>query len=354
METQPSNKREARENVSGPSLTELLDSLLKPERPQLDLDQVTSPEEFLRAVDFGAINDIFDTLVEKSRDETKVSNTGHRVRPDHVFFVSTTGGQQRESDGRAWVNDGIIELMWEQDAGKPLDRTLFVLSTLMHEATHVRGGYAHENWIRWVDFGDIGEFDAQESMVRAGLEETTYDAESGDQIVKGLSLSEAVTENISHEVMNEYLRRTGNEKYLRDSEYTYPVFNEGAYSLDRIVLGIVIDELASSLQVDEGLIWQGFVAAYMNGNTDLQSLLEDIQRELERTPAIAELVKLMRSNKPLFKTEHTEESVLESLGTTRTWNPFKRRRVQARHDEAIRRVVDPLAAEKFKNVLGLR
>jgi hypothetical protein len=205
-----------------------------------------------------------------------------------------------------------------------------------------------------VDFGDIGEFDAQESMVRAGLEETTYDAESGDQIVKGLSLSEAVTENISHEVMNEYLRRTGNEKYLRDSEYTYPVFNEGAYSLDRIVLGIVIDELASSLQVDEGLIWQGFVAAYMNGNTDLQSLLEDIQRELERTPAIAELVKLMRSNKPLFKTEHTEESVLESLGTTRTWNPFKRRRVQARHDEAIRRVVDPLAAEKFKNVLGLR
>ncbi len=316
--------------------------------PIVALEDVKTPEEFLQAVDFNVINDIFDTLVRKAEDGQPVSITGNRISPELVVFGIPTQPQDEKLtiDGSSNVSSGRISLIWGEHntSVHPAYRVINTLATLIHEATHVRGGYKTEEWER------VGVHDASWAMgyiLRTGLREsrseTNHDAPDPRQEKIALSLNEAVTEDISHEVLHEYLVRTGNSTFLSDSNLARVLGDRQGYTLDRLVLATVIDALARELQVPRDEVWKGFVQAYMSGNTDVKQLLADIGRELEDDPNVAELVTFLASDQPLGEIGTlTEDSVIERI------------KIPDNAREVMDRVIDAFDAKKFKNALNLR
>ncbi len=316
-------------------------------RPIVALEDVKTPEEFLQALDFNVINDIFDTLVRKAEDGQPASTSGHRISPELVTFDMSAQSKEEELilSGSVNVHSGDIALLWREDnpSKSPTHRVIRTLASLMHEATHVRGGYKTELWER------INEHDAgwvMGTIFRKGLSESRAETSHDKGYVKekiALSLNEALTEDISHEVLHEYLIRTGNSVFLNNPDLVSVLNSYQSYSVDRFVFAVVIDVLAKELEVPGDEVRKGFVQAYMSGNMNVKQLLADIERELESTPDIAELIPLLAANQSLFESELlTEHDVID--------------RIKIPHNliEILEGVINTFDAKKFKNSLNLR
>lgn len=261
------------------------------QRPQLELEQVTTPEKFLKAIDFNAINDIFDDLARKASGESgEVHTTGHRVTPENISFdrphflevLRLRKPEQKTLRGSADVPRGNIELTWDlKDRKRHEDyRTVDLLRTLLHESAHVRGAYKSEGESRgsW----DEGNMES-ETQSQIGLQKGTSRFSSQEGLVtdvQGVSLNEAITETIANDILPEYLTRTGNTGFLKDPRLLQEL-GPGAYIADRVLLQLVIEKLAEKFEVDRDLVWRGFVQAYMTGSTSLPELFADIYMALD-------------------------------------------------------------------------
>lgn len=308
-------------------------------RPTIALEDVRTPEEFLQAVDFNVLNDIFDTLIRRVEAEQPASVTGLRVSPERVTFdaKADSHGQEMTAAGRSNVSSGKIALLWGKNdaSAHPAYNVLTLLGTLMHEATHVRGGYTARGRERGNEF---------EVTIRAGLRESRYNrANPHRNKIIALSLNEAITEDISHEVLHEYLIRTGNSAFLNDPRLANELSNSEGYVLDRFVLATVIDALAREVGVPREEVWKGFVQAYMSGNTDVKELFADLERELKSDPNMTELAFSLASGQPLNETGTlTINKVVD-----RVKNP----------DHALKvayRVMNAFNAKQFVHALNLR
>jgi len=302
-----------------------------------NLDGIDSPESFIEAVDFDTLNEVFDSLSRKSEGASEVHTLGHRVTRDIITFTESNTEEVQSNLGSARIKEGTITLNWKKtDEGKSKSyQTIRMLQTLAHEAAHIRAGYFMKDWER----GTIENLDYESGFtLNSGLSQTDYSTRT--ELKKGgLSLDEAVTEDIANEVLAEYLKRTGSAGYLKDP-YLRKELGGGAYIVDRLILGVVIDGLAQSIGVHRDEIWKGFVQAYMSGSTELWSLLADISAQLENQPEIAELVSSLGSNVSMDKKD--ELSISQIMD--RFNDPFYR--------WAILKRIEVLDAEKLKNVLG--
>src|SRR3989344_8929298 len=257
--------------------------------PTLELEQVTTPEEFLKAVDFNVLNNIFDKLSQKSHDDTPASTSGHRVTPNAIKFVSTEEIGRSGLDGRCIIATGQIFLVWPTQTVDAISTywVVRVLHALIHEATHVRGGFKVQSQLH----SYYPEHKAEVS-IRWGLHEIhARENEDGD-IEKeniGVSLNEAVTENITHEVLQLYLQQTGENKLFTDPALRKQV-GFSFYGLDRFFLELVINILSQSLQTDRDEIWRGFVHAHMNGNIEMIQLLQNLSSQLKNNSYIDEIL----------------------------------------------------------------
>ncbi|HVW71569.1 MAG TPA: hypothetical protein VHB93_00240 [Candidatus Paceibacterota bacterium] len=308
-------------------------------RPTVALEDVKTPEDFLNAVDFKTLNDIFDKLVIKSTDTVPARNTGHKVLPERISFVKTLSDQEGvETSGGAEVSTGEIELVWKQDSDG-IAKTGKMLKTLMHESTHVRGGYRSEQWEREVTPGAGVEASA---IVRKGLQEwrahLSPDSEEIHTSRIGVSLAEAVTEEIAIEVFREYLLRTGNANSIGSSLD----HDKGSYLSDRVALAIVIEVLARKLSLHRDEIWKGFVQAYMNGNAETHIILTGIVSELRDEPKFLELISVIASETTNTESGRMTIAAIANLGAT------------SDALAALEHTNRPFDMEKIKNVLGLR
>lgn len=303
--------------------------------PTIELEKVSTPEEFIKAIDFNVLNDIYDALAERSRDVGTSSTSGHRINPDKIEF--TTCPEVADSimvSGSADIENGSIEISWihTEDVTSRY-RAISTLKTLAHESTHVRGGYLCES---------RHESGVSGFVIRRGLWENVY--QRGKEHIKdeivGVSLNEAVTEEISHEVLREYLRRTGHGEYFQDEALANEL-GIGAYAVDRFVLKFLVEALSQRLNVSQSDVWKGIVHAYMNGNQDISGLLAEVQSEVAATPHLAELITLGAE-----RSFPGDDSVARLMDAA-----------VIRSDEAaraIRQVAGVLDGEKFQDVLGLR
>lgn len=303
--------------------------------PVIELEEVSTPEEFIRAIDFNVLNDIYDALAKRSRDAGMSSTSGHRINPGKIEFTPRLGAVDRiVTSGSADIENGSIEISWvhTEDVTSRY-RAISTLKTLAHESTHVRGGYKCES---------VHESGVSGFVIRRGLSENVYQRDKEhikDEIV-GVSLNEAVTEEISHEVLREYLRRTGHGDYLTDKALANEL-GIGAYAVDRFVLKFLIEVLSQQLNVSQSEVWKGIVHAYMNGNQDISGMLADVQSEVAATPCLAELISLGAERSfpgDDSATELMDAAIVGSVEAAR----------------AVRQVGKVIDGEKFQDVLGLR
>jgi hypothetical protein len=303
--------------------------------PTVELEDVKTPEEFLRAVDFNALNDIFDALEDKSGGERPSKNTGYRVDPDKITIVGSLRDGKGELYGAARVDLGTITVVGKEESGETasLVRTISLLRLLMHEAAHVRGGHKREYY---EESEEVRRF-----ILRGGLRENLYEIKQGrvDERAHGLSLNEAVTETLGQQVLREYLIRVGKSGYFKNKELSREV-GIGSYVADRYILEMVIGALAQKLETDKQDIWRAFVRAYMDGNTDIEDLLNQITTQLSEIPVLNELI---------------EKGAIEALGNRLNLNDTIDRLPDAELSrEAFDRITAVLDVRRFKDVLGLR
>ncbi|MEK7602448.1 MAG: hypothetical protein AAB472_03105 [Patescibacteria group bacterium] len=284
---------------------EVVDAAKEPEQlPELtltpemefkgDFEKISSPEQFLDAVDFKTLNEIFDSLEKKSGGSGAVNNSGHKIKKDSITFhkeLQVNEHSESTLTGRANVETGGIDLLWELSDGEsaPPEKMINILRTLTHESTHIRGGYACEGWINAKERSEVRTYPLK-SVIKSGLKETFITTNlDGTEVLKlGTGLNEAITENIGQEVLREYLIRTGNSSYLKDDN-VYTEIGDGSYSLERLTFSILLEMLASRLEVPTEQLWNSFVQAYINGNQDLHGLVGEWEKVLATDPELVTL-----------------------------------------------------------------
>lgn len=248
-----------------------------------DFENISTPEQFLDAVDFETLNRIFDTLQRHSAHEEDIKSSGHRVTPENIEFKAPArdGESVYSSQGSALPATGRILLKWDFPENQRIEPSelINVLSTLMHESAHIRGGYEHvtltqdyssddhRDWISTVQ-SKAGLEVTNREYRGVGVEGTRHDK------VYGLNLNEAVTEDIAHHVLKEYLIQTGNTSYLKDTS-TLEKIGSGAYLLERMVLFCAIDEISKDTEVPASIVWNALVSAYMAGSSEVLGIMED-------------------------------------------------------------------------------
>jgi hypothetical protein len=299
--------------------------------PTISLEEVKRPEDFLAAIDWRLLNGIFDEIARKSGLQIPIEGDSSRwTGPDDVIVYEGYTPEMlalQKDDASLFGNvasvrdSGEIEISWktmiEATANMEANSTLVILHSLIHEMTHKR---AHN--------GDTSfEESPTGSHMQQGYKETdiTTDNEEKLFVSTGVSLDEAVTEAITHEVYIEYLRRVGLSRIAPTMMKLNGV--EGittSYELDRAFLNIVIADLSALLKVHPDEVWRGFVAGYFNNDASTKELVELI-----------------------------DETLRNGMGTVLSRNSFGSLPLEEQKDIAQRLLNSPAAAALRKATLSL-
>lgn len=346
-----------------PSAEELPPLLLTPELAfNGDFENISSPEEFIAAVDFTVLNTIFDEMIAKSGGEGEVQNSGHKIDPSKISFKKDLKEIPAEGKvvGRAIVERGEIELVWdypEHSRVRP-EKIIKLLATLAHEATHVRGSYVHEIVESPSGVTVKGSDDAILKLeMKTGVEEiqgssTLPGSYTYSYSYSGTSLNEAITENIALEVLREYLLRTGNSGYLAD-KHTHTEMGSGIYILERLAFNAVVSAFAEELHLSKEEVWRAFVHAYLRGNIEVLDMMREFGKILSTTPEIDLLAKALTLDISLTVIGISTDSILEAVASLGGHEEIKDRL------SALGKRVRILNSVEFKNIalkdaLGLR
>jgi hypothetical protein len=257
---------------------------------KIALENAKTPEEFLSAVNFEEINHIFDILISRIGHDVQHYSTGHRVVKEKISFVPNfTEDGKATFNGKCDVETGEIIIVWDTSAHNDLADKIYLLKVLIHESTHVRAGFYYGT-----------EKYNQESFprfMRSGINEIWQSSEDSTVEI-GTSINEAITENISHEVLHEYLVREGYSGYMKQSDVRSELMM-GSYTTDRVVLSLIIDALARIIETPRENVWVDIVSTYLSGSQDIKSFFDMIQNELESEKELDTIIPLMLSGKSL-------------------------------------------------------
>lgn len=298
--------------------------------PEPGLEHAQKPEEFLKVIDFDTINEIYDTLLRKSGEFSP--EKGHINQQAITIDVSP---QEGSPDGVepcvAHRESRTITMYWEAvqaaHGGDPkIPVGIMALQMLLHEITHLRSRET-----QWKESPYVQNRRTQKH-VGYGLADYIRHRNSKVHQVTAESFNEAVTEEISLEVLAEYLRRKGLGGFLKDEDIQ-SIASRG-YTGDRIILHTVIDEVAKQLKVGRDQAWRGFVQEYFNGNTSALDLVKMILETMEENAEFAMM---------LYEAPHRDPNAVVG----RIENPVP---VQ----QAIRRTLERFSSEFLYDTLGLK
>lgn len=257
----------------------------KPERRenQIPIEEVSSFEEFIDAVDFEALNGVLEHIARKSGRAFS-----RRVRREDIIDDTATLDRMSE-DKKIDVHGGAdpiqfkVHFSWSRHTesvkawGDKVPAGVQALHALIHEITHL---YAK----RSLKALEVGDKDLRTSgpavQSITGYQEQQFGTEAFEISQVAVSLNEAVTEELGLEVFNEYVRRVGERSMISAYPEAGKIMNTISYASDRLLLQAVISSLAKRLGVDRDLVWGGFVRGYINGEEKTTELVVDIMRQL--------------------------------------------------------------------------
>lgn len=308
------------------------------ERPTLALENARTPEDFLRAIDFNVLNDIFDQISNRAHDESPARTSGYDVSPARISWQTPSKDRPHPMPG-ANSSTGEMHLVWRSEKASDTTYPLEVLLDLVHEATHIRSSYIDRTNVEGPEL-TVGN--------RTGLAEFVdiVSSESADTKTTrfGISLNEAVTETLALEVLREYLRRTGESVFVRESGFGEQSTSE-SYFLDQVALATIIQALSRKLTVDRDAVWKGIVHAYMSGSGEIKILFKEIADALEKDPRLTQVLVGLAGSTSLEKQGGTRADIATMIGFL---DNSKDR------DAIYQQVINVIDAEKFGDVLGLR
>lgn len=284
------------------------------------LERVATPEEFLDAVDFDALNDIFSTILKKSGEDSPETRhlSRNSISVDMSSLESPSGAVE---PALAHRETRTITLYWKEvekaHGGDPaIPIGVMALQILIHEMTHL---YSRE--VSWPDSPV-----AQRGQEHVGFGLADYirpkrRRKNDKRLSRAAeSLNEAVTEEVALEAFSEYLRRKGQGALLKN-ENIQSLAGRG-YTGDRIIFNTVVDALAKKLEVHRDMVWRGFVQEYMNGNTQAIELVRDVVEELNEHADLAMLLYESTHEDPREVQPHIENPAAVGLAIDRVVNRF--------------------------------
>ncbi len=259
------------------------------------IEQASSFEEFYAAIDFRILNEILGTIgrsygadAARSHNEAVVVNAS---------LAKEDGGGNL---GEANHENSRITLDWERitafrDAQFPKQPIgLIALRIFVHESVHITTRIPHAL--------------------------TRY--------------NEAITDQISLEVLREYLRRTGDAKLLKREGVRETLLSFGYMSSIRM-LNLVIETLAAKIGEDSDRVWRAIVSMNMRG-TGGKGILRQIAAEMGDGTTAEAADYLVGRPIPLDNLEK-----YESLGREKD------------REAALKRLINTLQPDDVRRGLGL-
>lgn len=303
-----------------------------------NLESAQTFEDFIEAVDFDALNRIFDSIALKSeRDGSR------KITKDIIInHVSANFGQEETGVAGADIENFQIHFSWSEvkrrtnEFGEKMSVGVAALHMLIHEMVHL---YAR------TESSDLKEGDARlrvedgASVLLTGLEDRQTGV-SGERSKLGVKLNEAVTEQIALQVFDTYLHRTGDRYLIRNDIDGSEDLNREGYLYERVLLNVVIQTLAESvgLKNSEDVVWHGFVQAYMNGNQAVTELMDTVGKELEASDVAQPAAKILLK---MGEGSDIDEKLVVQLRE----NPEMK--------AAIEKTIATLKPEQVQNLLGI-
>lgn len=307
-----------------------------------DFDVMEKPQEFLDRVDFKTLNSIFDRMQVKTHSDPANLAQGHTIDPKKIVFRyidrwHLTPAEQDSTEGNANIETGEITLLVpDNHSERGVPRGLMMLQSLIHEATHVRGGYSLEHHTPIPNTDEVRTLETQ--VFRIGVQEEIQWGQTKEMRRYGFSLSEAITENIAHEVLIEYLTRTGNTSYVKD-ERMMRSLSSGYYVPDRFVLEVLIKKLATDVQIPQVVVWKSLVSAYMSNMYTVTNIVRDISTEVSLLP-IRDL--LLKSQSHAGIESLRDEALSQAIPTERE------------QEEVAHMIRESINVKSLQDALGLR
>lgn len=302
-------------------------------KSERSLEGVSTPNEFIEALDFPVLNDIFRSVLTKSGSPNKDL---YKIIDSSDVHIDTE--DRSETAAQYSFEDGIV-LNWRKivaDANvlkevlqqKEMDTSehslvgLAALQNLIHEHLHKISRIRLE----------VAEYNPT-NFLPEEIELTKGFTQNGDFV----SLDEAVTEQIAQELFDSYLIRTGNRASLQLSERI--MFGATNYLFDRVLLHKLLDLLSEKIGIDRDIVWRGFVREYMNGDEAPRTLLENVRRELEDNPENRKLLDILES-KQSIRNEDNEE--------------VKQRFEEIINSDVLEKMIPNIIPEHFSDALRIR
>lgn len=310
-----------------------------------NIEEVATPEEFLKAVNFEELNAILHTLAKRSG----IQHT-RDITPSDVSFTESLQDYAHEGSGPGTHVGGAadplhykIKIDWndlvamKEKYAMTAPLGLLALESLLHEAVHL---YSFHEMSRVVPEG--ADEDAPVSTVRRvfGYQEQDFTIEGTPGIsTANVSFNEAVTEQLALQVFDEYLTRTGDRSLLKKYPEASKEISTATYANDRMLLNATIDALARRLEVDRDLIWKSFVQGYIFKEERPRKVLVRIASELIADSRIAAVNALeLDSPTPI---QGTPQEVTAGM-------------TERDIEEALDRVIHGIRTEEIQDALGLR
>ena len=219
------------------------------ERKRLVEDVKKSPEfqKFLESIDFELLRSLFEDVIKRTGLDLKGANF---LGPDRItseMFSDNNHGEYR-------IDSNLIGLSYigvkKRSELKGLNLNLLLLRGFIHEETHAVSKSA------CYGTGDV----------RTGFQTNTR--------ASWILLDEAVTEKLSGEVFEEYLR-TKPDFANHDDKQIFRVGYNSIYSQGIKLLELLIDRISKDQGVPIEVVWTGLVRSKLEG----ESLWEEETRE---------------------------------------------------------------------------
>lgn len=323
---------------------EKISRLRAKEKIERTIENAATPEEFLASIDFVALNDIISTL----RRRSGVLREYNEISPESFFFdepeqYEDEHGRTIVVEGKRVFKTGKIVVGWEEDVPSNI-RNLRALRTLIHESLH------DQSFPQAEDIEYLPE-DHKDNLIQGQVTPRLKNGfaelqqrESGTYVRQNTPLNEAVTETLALDVMNEYLRRTGQENVITKEIANEIDFN---YYEDRVVLQIVIKALADRLGMsDTDMVWKAFVSSYFSQENKPNELISMVHAEIwSGNPLVSRLVSEMSTGKSVQERGDIGK-VLHSIADSE----FHKQRIT----EALEKIASHFGAENISDALNLR
>ncbi len=191
--------------------------------------------EVFEKVDFSVLQEVLNEKLKKTRKE-KVVLTSSIVKLD------------LDSEDSEASSDGVV-IGLKNIFKRNIHQRIEFLVALVHELVH---------------YVSISKYSSNDKTVNFGMSRVEINSSKS---ISGEGINEGVTEMLAHEIVQEYLRRTGDSQFfLQGITFGKAAEEFGMYSYGHNleIVNALIAVLERSENMDREIIWQALQETYLN------------------------------------------------------------------------------------------